>query len=174
MLIVELVVLTGVAVALGLLVVVSRFTGRRDDPDEDVESADWLRVNAEVISVLCAGTSRFLRVRFVVGSSVIHSDVRYPLADAVPHAGRRVAIRSAPTAPARVVFDLHPSGSVVAVAAEPLGKCCGFYPTGGAGLSQDVGDVDADGLVAEHQFLGDLTIRSPRQEEVEDLPLAGS
>jgi hypothetical protein len=106
---VELVVLAAVALGIGMLVLVSRFAGRDDERDPGIESADWHRLNAEVISVLRAGNRIFLRVRFQVGTSLIRSDVRYPLPGAVPHAGQRVPIRYDPTAPARVVFDLHPS-----------------------------------------------------------------
>jgi hypothetical protein len=66
-------------------------------------------VNAEVISVLRTSTCTFLLVRYVVGSSVIHRDVRYPLPGPVPHAGRRVPIRFDPMSPARAMFDPQPS-----------------------------------------------------------------
>jgi hypothetical protein len=107
MLIVELVVLAGVAVAVGLLALVSRFGGRDDGPDQDIEFATWRRVDAEVISTLRACNRTFLRVRFSVGTSLIQNDVQYPLPGAVPHAGQRVLIRYDPAAPARMVFDLH-------------------------------------------------------------------
>jgi hypothetical protein len=109
MLTVELVVLAVVAVAMGLLVVVSRF-GRRDDAsDPDIEFSSWRWADAEVISILRASDRTFLRVRFSVGTSLIQNDVRYPLPGAVPHAGQRVPIRYDPAAPARMVFDLHPT-----------------------------------------------------------------
>jgi hypothetical protein len=107
---VELVVLAAVALGIGMLVLVSRFAGRDDERDPGIESADWRRANAEVISVLRAGNRTFLLVRFQVGTSLIRNDVRYPLPGAVPHAGQRVPIKYDPAAPARVVFDLEPSG----------------------------------------------------------------
>jgi hypothetical protein len=109
MLTVELVVLAVVAVAMGLLVVVSR-CGRRDDAsDPGIEFATWRRVDAEVISTLRAGNRAFLRVRFSVGTSLIQNDVQYPLPGAAPHAGQRVPIRYDPAAPARMMFDLYPT-----------------------------------------------------------------
>jgi len=106
---VEMLIVAGVAAAVGLLILV-RVSGRDDRMDPEVESASWHRVNAEVISVLRAGNSTFLLVRFQVGTSLIRNDVRYPLPGAVPHAGQRVPIKYDPAGPARVVFDLEPSG----------------------------------------------------------------
>jgi hypothetical protein len=103
---VEFLIAAAIVVGLGLLILVSRLGGH-DDPD--IESGSWRRVDAEVISVLRASNRTFLRVRFSVGTSLIHSDVQYPLADAVPHTGQRVPIRYDPVAPARLVFDLCPS-----------------------------------------------------------------
>ena len=42
-----------------------------------------------------------------------------------------------------------------------------------AELVEDVGDVDARGLRADEQRLGDLGVRAARGDELEDLPLAG-
>jgi hypothetical protein len=103
---VEFLIAAAIVVGLGLLILVNRL-GRHVDPH--VESASWRQVDAEVISVLRASNRTFLRVRFSVGTSLIHSDVQYPLADAVPHTGQRVPIRYDPVAPARLVFDLYPS-----------------------------------------------------------------
>jgi hypothetical protein len=106
---VELLVLAGIAVAVGMPVVASRTAERDDNSHPDVELAHWQRVNAEVISTLRAGNRTFLRVRFSVGTSLIQTDVQFPLAGAVPHPGRQVPIRYDPAAPARVTFDVRPS-----------------------------------------------------------------
>lgn len=106
---VELIVIAGVAAALGMLTVVNRFGERADGSDEEAEFADWRAADAEVISMLRAGDHTFLLVRFSVGTSLIQNDVRYPLSGAVPHAGQRVPIRYEPATPARLVFDQHPS-----------------------------------------------------------------
>jgi hypothetical protein len=101
--------IVGLAEGVGLLVLVSHPGVGLDGPE--TESANWRRVDAEVISVLRAGHRTFLLVRFTVGTSLIRNDVRYPLPGAVPHAGQRVPIRYDPVAPARVVFDLQPHSS---------------------------------------------------------------
>ena len=93
----------GVALGIVVLVLVSRLGGV--DQAQDPQTENWRRVNAEVVSVLRTSTSTFLLVRYVVGSSLIHNDVRYPLPGVVPHAGQRVPIRCDPMAPARAVFD---------------------------------------------------------------------
>lgn len=109
MLAVEVLLIVGLT--MGVCVVLVRGSVERDgDLSPEAESANWRRVDAEVISVLHAGDRRFLLVRFGVGTSVIRNDVRYPLPGAVPYAGQRVPIRYDPAAPARMVFDLHPSG----------------------------------------------------------------
>jgi hypothetical protein len=95
----------------GLLVLISQPGSGLDEHDPELESTNWRRADAEVISVLRAGHRTFLMVRFTVGTSLIRNDVRYPLAGAVPHAGQRVPIRYDPVAPARVDFDLHPESS---------------------------------------------------------------
>jgi hypothetical protein len=106
---VEILYVAGLAVGVGILVLI-RSSGRDDDrPDPEIESANWRRVNAEVISVLRASNRTFLLVRFPVGTSLIRNDVRYPLPGVVPYAGQRVPIKYDPAAPARLVFDLHPS-----------------------------------------------------------------
>jgi hypothetical protein len=109
MLAAELILIAGVAVGACILALLSLFGGGDDGLDPEVESANWHRADAEVISVLRAGDRRFLLVRFGVGTSLIRNDVRYPLPGAVPHAGQRVPIRYDPAAPARMMFDLHPS-----------------------------------------------------------------
>jgi hypothetical protein len=98
-----LLLMIGVALGVGSLVLVSVYggVGQGQDPD----TGTWRRVNAEVVSVLRTSTSTFLLVRYVVGTSLIHRDVQYPLSDAVPHAGQRVPIRFDPVAPAKAVFD---------------------------------------------------------------------
>jgi hypothetical protein len=105
---VELGIIAAVAVLSAVLILASRFGGA-DDVSAPVDSANWRRMDAEVISMLRAGNRTFLRVRFSVGTSLIHSDVRYSLPGAVPHAGQRVPIRYDPAAPALATFDLHPS-----------------------------------------------------------------
>lgn len=106
---VELTVLAGVAAAVVALFLVSSFGEHDDARDEDLQVANWRTVDAEVVSVLRAGNRTFLRVRFAVGTSLIHNDVRYPLPGTAPHVGQRVPIRYDPAAPARMMFDLHPS-----------------------------------------------------------------
>ena len=70
------------------------------------EPIAWVPATAEVVSVLQAGKRSFLLVRYQVGSRLIHNDVMYPLAGAVPTSGHRVPIRYDPTAPARMEFDV--------------------------------------------------------------------
>lgn len=106
--VIAVLLIVGLAVGVGLLVLVSQPGLGLDGPDPEIESANWRRVDAEVVSVLRASDRTFLLVRFAVGTSLIRNDVRYPLPGAVPHAGQRVPIRYDPVAPARVVFDLHP------------------------------------------------------------------
>jgi hypothetical protein len=93
----------GMALGIGVLVLASVYGGVGQGQDPDTET--WRRVNAEVVSVLRTSTSTFLLVRYVVGTTLIQNDVRYPLPGAVPHAGQRVPIRFDPVAPARAVFD---------------------------------------------------------------------
>lgn len=104
-----LLLMIGVTLGTGLLVLVS-LLGRVDQA-QDPETENWRPVNAEVVSVLRTSTSTFLLVRYVVGSSLIHNDVRYPLPGAVPQAGQRVPIRCDPMAPARAVFAGERSSS---------------------------------------------------------------
>jgi len=108
--VIALLLIVGLAVGVGLLALVSQPGLGLDGLDPEIESANWRRVDAEVISVLRAGNRTFLLVRFAVGTSLIRNDVRYPLPGAVPNAGQRVPIKYDPAAPARVVFDLHPKG----------------------------------------------------------------
>ena len=111
--------MVGVALGLGALVLVS--VRRRGDQDQEqaTEIENWRRVNAEVVSVLRTSTRTFLLVRYVVGTSLIHNDVLYPLEDAVPHAGQRVPIRCDPLAPAKAVFDRQASTSTPPKVAGP-------------------------------------------------------
>jgi nitrogen fixation-related uncharacterized protein len=102
-----LLLMIGVALGVGVLVLASVFGGVGQGQEPDTET--WRRVNAEVVSVLRTSTSTFLLVRYVVGTSLIHNDVRYPLPGAVPHAGQRVPIRFDPMTPARAVFDWQAS-----------------------------------------------------------------
>jgi hypothetical protein len=109
MIAIEMLFAAGLAVAVGILALV-RPGGQDDDrPDPEIETANGRRANAKVISVLRASNRTFLLVRFPVGTSLIRNDVRYPLPGAVPHAGQRVPIKYDLAAPARLVFDLHPS-----------------------------------------------------------------
>lgn len=98
-----LLLMIGVPLGVGVLVLVSVQGGVRQGQEPETET--WRRVNAEVVSVMRTSTSTFLLVRYVVGTSLIHNDVRYPISGVVPHAGQRVPIRCDPVAPARAVFD---------------------------------------------------------------------
>jgi hypothetical protein len=109
-----LLLMVGVALGTGILVLVSRLGGVDQAQDPEIES--WRQVTAEVVSVLRTSTSTFLLVRYVVGTSLIQTDVRYPLPGPVPHAGRQVPIRCDPMAPARAVFDAQRSSSPPKVA----------------------------------------------------------
>ncbi|MFI5709610.1 hypothetical protein [Kribbella sp. NPDC051620] len=106
MLTAELVLIVGMACGVGILVLAGLLAGRDDELDPEVESTNWRRADAEVISVLRSGDRTFLLVRFPVGTSLIRNDVRYPLPGGAPHAGQRVPIKYDPAAPARIVFDL--------------------------------------------------------------------
>jgi len=87
--VIALLLIVGLAVGVGLLALVSQPGLGLDGPDPEIESANWRRVDAEVISVLRAGNRTFLLVRFAVGTSLTRNGVRYPLQGAVPHAGQR-------------------------------------------------------------------------------------
>jgi hypothetical protein len=106
----EMLIVAGSAVAVGILALVRPGGPSGDRPDREIESANWSRVNAEVISVLHASNRTFLLVRFPVGTSLIRNDVLYPLPGPVPYAGQLVPVKYDPAAPARLVFDLHPLG----------------------------------------------------------------
>jgi hypothetical protein len=93
-----LMTLAAAAAGVGLLILASWFT--RLDEEPIVESENWRRVNAEVISVLRAGDRVFLRVRFTVGTSLIQNDVRYDVPGRLPLAGERVPIKYDPAFPA--------------------------------------------------------------------------
>src|SRR5262249_58656645 len=58
------------------------------------------------------------------------------------------------------------------VQAEAVGDRSGFHPAGGAQLGEDAGDVDAGGLGADEQRLGDLAVAAPGRDEGERLALA--
>lgn len=100
-----LLLMIGVAVGVGVLVLVNVQGGVGQG--QDLETENWTRVNAEVVSVLRTSTSTFLLVRYVVGTSLIRADVRYPLPGPVPCAGRRVPIRFDPVSPAKAICDLQ-------------------------------------------------------------------
>ena len=106
--------MVGVTLVVGILVLVSAHGG--DDQGQDLETEDWTRVNAEVVSALRTSTSTFLLVRYLVGTSLVCTDIRYPLPGPVPRAGRRVPIRFDPVSPARAMFDLQASGAPPKVA----------------------------------------------------------
>ena len=97
--------MVGVALGLGVLVLVSVHRRGDHDQDETTEIENWRRVNAEVVSVLRTSTHTFLLVRYLVGTSLLHTYVSFPLSAAVPHAGQRVPIRCDPVAPAKAAFD---------------------------------------------------------------------
>jgi len=98
-----LLLMIGVALGVGVLVLVSVQGGVGQGQEPETET--WRRVNAEVVSVLRTSTCTFLRVRYVVGTSLIQIDLPYPPSGAVPPVGRRIPIRCDPMAPARAVFD---------------------------------------------------------------------
>ncbi len=102
-----LLLMIGVALGVGVLVLVSvqGGVGQGQEP----ETKTWRRVNAEVVSVLRTSTCTFLRVRYVVGTSLIQIDMLYPPSGAVPPVGRRIPIKFDPLAPARAMFDRQPS-----------------------------------------------------------------
>jgi Protein of unknown function (DUF3592) len=104
---VTMVLLLAVVLALGAgaLALYSQFSDGGESPEPDTGTETWRTVNAEVVSVLKAGSRTFLLVRYTVGSSLIHNDVLYPLAGKVPIVGQRVPIRYDPAAPARAVYD---------------------------------------------------------------------
>ncbi|HET6988743.1 MAG TPA: hypothetical protein VFI00_19100 [Kribbella sp.] len=114
--IVLLLVVGGIA-GLGILVLVSVYG--RGDQDQDPDTGDWTRVNAEVVSVLRTRSSAFLLVRYTIGTTLIRTDVLYPLPGPVPRAGRRVPIRFDPVSPTRAMFDLQPDGGTRKVVARP-------------------------------------------------------
>ncbi|HYU86931.1 MAG TPA: DUF3592 domain-containing protein [Kribbellaceae bacterium] len=106
MLTIVLVLIAALATGSGVLALAVRHEMLHGSgPDIVVESESWRPVNAEVISVLRAGSRTFLRVRYSVGTRLIDNDVVYPLAGPTPEAGRRVPLRYDPAAPARAVYD---------------------------------------------------------------------
>lgn len=104
-----LLLMIGVALGVGVLVLVNVQGGVGQGQGQEPETGTWRRVNAEVVSVLRTSTCTFLRVRYVVGTSLIQIDMLYPPSGAVPPVGRRVPIRFDPMAPARAVFDRQTS-----------------------------------------------------------------
>jgi hypothetical protein len=99
-----LLLLAGGAVTAGIRVVIRR-AAAHDPSHTHAEFAHWSRGDAEVISALRVRSRIFLRIRFIVGTSIIQSDVEFPLTEEVPHAGWRIPIRYDPTAPARVTLE---------------------------------------------------------------------
>ena len=99
-----LLVIAAAGTGIAILVLAGNLRGTTERLDDVVESQDWRTVNAEVVSVLRAGTRTFVRVRYPVGTQLIENDVMYPFPQ-TPEVGRRVPIRYDPAAPARVVFD---------------------------------------------------------------------
>jgi hypothetical protein len=55
---------------------------------------------------------------------------------------------------------------------EAVGDRGRLAPVGGVELVQDVGDVDADRLDADHQLVGDLAVSEAARDQVQDLGLA--
>ncbi len=98
------------AMGTGVLVVRSLFGWLGPEPvrEPDKGTEAWRRTDAEVVSVLRAGSRTFLEVRYIVGTSVVQSDVFYPVKGEPPLPGRRIPVRYDPAAPARVVFDVSP------------------------------------------------------------------
>jgi hypothetical protein len=95
------------ALGAGALAVYSQLSDAGDSPEQEAGTETWRTVNAEVVSVLKAGSRTFLLVRYSVGTSLVHNDILYPLPGEVPVVGRRVPIRYDPGAPARAVYDRH-------------------------------------------------------------------
>ncbi len=98
-------VIVGLAGGAGFVALISQPGGGVDARDSEIESEGWRRVDAEVVSVLRTSSRTFLLVRYVVGTTLMYADVRYPLTGVVPCAGQRVGIRVDPMAPARAAFD---------------------------------------------------------------------
>ena len=96
-----------VAVGTGVLVVRSLHGWLGPEPvrEPDIGTEAWRRTDAEVISVLRAGPRTLLEVRYPVGTSVVRSDVTYPVKGEPPLPGRRIPVRYDPAAPARAVYD---------------------------------------------------------------------
>lgn len=96
-----------IAMGTGVLVVRSLHGWLGPDPvrEPDKGTEGWRRTDAEVVSVLRAGTRTFLEVRYLVGTSVVQSDVFYPAEGGPPLPGRRIPIRYDPAAPARAVYS---------------------------------------------------------------------
>ena len=89
-------------------------------------------------------------------------------------AGRRVLNRGLAFA------GLSPGGpgrwrrSVWCRGGESVGDCGGFASIGHVELAQDVGDVDACGLVADEQGVGDFRVGVAASDETEDVDFRGS
>ena len=98
------------ALGAGALALYSQFSDAGDSPEHETGTETWRTVNAEVVSVLKAGSRTFLLVRYSVGTSLVHNDILYPLQGEVPVVGQRVPIRYDPSAPARAVYDGHRVG----------------------------------------------------------------
>ena len=94
--------IAGAAAAVGIPIALSRAPAQVS-PKADL--AYWNRINAEVISMIRVRDHIFLRVRFTVGTTIIQTDVELPSTEPIPHAGRQVAIRYDPTAPARASVE---------------------------------------------------------------------
>src|SRR5262245_41739725 len=94
------------ALGAGALAVYSQLSDAGDSPEHETGTETWRTVNAEVVSVLKAGSRTFLLVRYSVGTSLVHNDILYPLPGEVV-VGQRVPIRYDPGAPARAVYDRH-------------------------------------------------------------------
>lgn len=95
------------AVGTGVLVVRSLHGWLGPEPvrEPDIGTEAWRRTDAEVVSVLRAGTRTFLEVRYPVGTSIVQSDVYYPVKGEPPLPGRQIPVRYDPAAPARAVYS---------------------------------------------------------------------
>jgi hypothetical protein len=118
---VMMVLLLAIVLALGAgaLALYSLFSEAGDSPEHEAGTETWRTVNAEVVSVLKAGSRTFLLVRYSVGTSLVHNDILYPLPGEVPVVGQRVPIRYDPSAPARAVYDRHRVSGTPPRATEP-------------------------------------------------------
>src|SRR5215471_13228315 len=117
-------------------------------------------------------------IKKVLAREVNLADVAAAHADALESRIRTLWLRHAvlravppPRFPARLPRATA-SRWPASVQAEAVGDRSGFHPAGGAQLGKDAGDVDAGGLGADEQCLGDLAVAAPGRDQREHLGLA--